>query len=175
MFSTLYSHHESSVFAMSNTSTFSILLTEAQNILTTSNDPLLSICNILKEQVAHYSWVGFYFMNDKTQTLEIGPYAGLKTQHTKIPYGKGICGQVASSAKMFVVDDVHEQDNYIACSLDTKAEIVAPVFFQDKLIGQIDIDSNVKKPFSKEDEDFLKALCNLIAEHPESFASHLPG
>ena len=160
---------------MNTSSVFSNLLIEASELLKSDDQPLLAICEILKEKLEHYSWVGFYFMNDATQTLEIGPYAGLKTEHTRIPYGKGICGQVASSAKMFVVDDVHEQDNYIACSLDTKAEIVAPVFFQDKLIGQIDIDSNIRKSFSKEDEDFLKALCNLIAEHPESFASHLPG
>lgn len=160
---------------MNTSSVFSNLLIEASELLKSDDQPLLAICEILKKKLEHYSWVGFYFMNDATQTLEIGPYAGLKTEHTRIPYGKGICGQVASSAKMFVVDDVHEQDNYIACSLDTKAEIVAPVFFQDKLIGQIDIDSNIRKSFSKEDEDFLKALCNLIAEHPESFASHLPG
>ena len=159
---------------MNTSSVFSNLLIEASELLKSDDQPLLAICEILKEKLEHYSWVGFYFMNDATQTLEIGPYAGLKTEHTRIPYGKGICGQVASSAKMFVVDDVHEQDNYIACSLDTKAEIVAPVFFQDKLIGQIDIDSNIRKSFSKEDENFLTKLCDLIAKYPSSFSSHLP-
>lgn len=158
---------------MNNSSVFSNLLIEASELLKSDDQPLLAICKILKEKLEHYSWVGFYFMNDATQTLEIGPYFGLKTEHTRIPYGKGICGQVANNAKTFVVDDVRAQDNYLACSIDTKAEIVVPLFFKNKLIGQIDIDSNVRKPFSKEDEDFLIALCNLIAEHPDSFSSHL--
>ncbi len=159
---------------MNNSSIFSKLLIEVKVLLKSGNQPLLAICEILKEQIEHYSWVGFYFMNDATQILEIGPYAGLKTEHTKIPFGKGICGQVANSAETFVVDDVHEQNNYLACSIDTKAEIVVPLFFENKLIGQIDIDSNVRKSFSKEDEAFLTKLCDLIAQHPSSFSSHLP-
>lgn len=153
---------------------FSILLEEMKEILATNKEPLMSICKLLNKKVDHYNWVGFYFMNDKTRTLEIGPYIGLKTDHTRIPYGKGICGQVANNAEIFVVEDVHQQDNYLACSLDTQAEIVVPLFLNEKLIGQIDIDSNDRSPFSTKDEDFLKSLCDLISMHPESFSSHLP-
>ena len=152
---------------------FSTLLDEARKILQTKQEPLRAICELLNAKVDHYNWVGFYFMNDETRTLEIGPYVGLKTEHTKIPYGKGICGQVANSAEIFVVDDVYEQDNYLACSLETQAEIVVPLFLNKKLIGQIDIDSNDRNPFSKKDEEFLKTLCDLIAKYPESFSSHL--
>jgi GAF domain-containing protein len=159
---------------MNNSTNFSILLNSVDEILKAKKEPLLSICELLNTHVDHYNWVGFYFMNDLTQTLEIGPYVGLKTEHTRIPYGKGICGQVANSAETFVVDDVHEEDNYLACSIDTKAEIVVPLFLDRKLIGQIDIDSNERNPFTKEDKEFLKALCDKISKYPKSYSSHLP-
>jgi GAF domain-containing protein len=159
---------------MKKTPDFSDLLKEASAILALKKNALMAICELLKTKVDYYNWVGFYFMNDSTQELQIGPYAGLKTEHTIITYGKGICGQVANSGQTFVVEDVKAQDNYLACSLDTQAEIVVPLFYNDKLIGQIDIDSNQRNPFSKKDEEFLEALCQLIAQYPDCFASHLP-
>ena len=158
---------------MTKTPDFSTLMKEAVKILESKKDPLLAICQLLNAKVVYYNWVGFYFMNDSTQILEIGPYIGLKTEHIKIPYGKGICGQVAKSGETFVVKDVNEQDNYLACSLNTQAEIVVPLFYNEKLIGQIDIDSHERNPFSEKDEAFLKSLCVLISQHPESFAIHL--
>ena len=77
---------------------------------------------------------------------------GKPTDHTVIPFGKGICGQVAVSNQNFMVPDVNAQDNYIACSIDVRSELVIPLFFEGKNIGQIDIDSNKIDPFSKEDE-----------------------
>jgi GAF domain-containing protein len=113
-------------------------------------------------------------MNDKKRILEIGPYIGAKTDHTEIAFGKGICGQVAVSGKTFVVDDVYAQDNYLACSIQTKAEIVVPLFSNDILIGQLDIDSHEKDPYSEEDVNFLESLCNLIAHKPELYTKYLP-
>ena len=127
-------------------------------------DALQSICELLKENVPHYNWVGFYFMDNETQTLKIGPYAGAKTDHVEIPYGTGICGQVAVSGKTFLVEDVSLQDNYLACSVQTKAEIVVPIFKGEELVGQIDIDSHKNNAFSSHDEDFLKQICDWIAE-----------
>ena len=87
----------------------------------------------------------------------------MPTDHTVIPFGKGICGQVAESNANFVVDDVKAQDNYIACSITVKAEIVVPIFVYGENIGQIDIDSNTANPFTEEDERFLEFVCEEVA------------
>jgi len=120
------------------------------------DEKLLQICQLLESNIDYYTWVGFYFANHETQTLHLGPYVGAATDHTVIPFGKGICGQVAVSNKNFVVPDVQAQDNYIACSFTVKSEIVVPLFVNGENIGQIDIDSNVLDPFTEEDERFLE-------------------
>ena len=117
---------------------------------------LQEICDLLKDNVPHYDWVGFYFKNGDKRELKLGPYAGEPTDHTIIPFGKGICGQVAESNQNFVVPDVTAQDNYIACSITVKAEIVVPLFVNGENIGQIDIDSNTADPFTADDERFLE-------------------
>ena len=127
------------------------------------NQTLTSICDALKSKIPHYDWVGFYFKNDKKRELVLGPYAGKPTDHSTIPFGKGICGQVAVNNKNFVVPDVQAQDNYIACSLEVKSEIVIPIFVKGENIGQIDIDSNTLNPFSKADETFLEFICAKVA------------
>ena len=114
-----------------------------------------AICELLQTSISYYDWVGFYFANHATQTLHLKTYAGLETDHTVIPFGKGICGQVAVSNENFVVANVEAQANYIACSIDVKSEIVIPLFKEGKNIGQIDIDSNTLDAFGKEDEEFL--------------------
>ena len=125
---------------------------------------LQGICQLLKESVPYYDWVGFYFKNGDKEELKLGPYAGEPTDHTIIPFGKGICGQVAVSNENFVVPDVKAQDNYIACSLNVKAEIVVPLFLNGKNVGQIDIDSNTANPFTVEDERFLEFVNNEVAK-----------
>ncbi len=127
------------------------------------NQTLTSICDALKSKIPHYDWVGFYFKNDKKRELVLGPYAGKPTDHSTIPFGIGICGQVAVNNKNFVVPDVQAQDNYIACSLEVKSEIVIPIFVKGENIGQIDIDSNTLNPFSKADETFLEFICAKVA------------
>ena len=127
------------------------------------NQTLTSICDALKSKIPHYDWVGFYFKNDNKRELILGPYAGKPTDHSTIPFGKGICGQVAVNNKNFVVPDVQAQDNYIACSLEVKSEIVIPIFVKGENIGQIDIDSNTPNPFSKADETFLEFICAKVA------------
>lgn len=125
---------------------------------------LTELCERLKAEVDYYTWVGFYFKNGDKNELKLGPYAGEPTDHTIIPFGKGICGQVAVSNKNFVVPDVSAQDNYIACSIHVKAEIVVPLFKDGENIGQIDIDSNVPDPFTEEDERFLEFVNEKVAE-----------
>lgn len=128
------------------------------------NDRLLNICELLKNNIEHYNWVGFYFKNGDKNELKLGPYVGAPTDHVIIPFGKGICGQVAVSNENFVVPDVAAQDNYIACSIDVKAEIVIPIFVNGENIGQIDIDSNTPDPFTEKDERFLEFICNKVSE-----------
>ena len=135
------------------------LVDNAQNVEQT----LLLICELLKSEIPYYDWVGFYFKNGDKKELKLGPYAGSATDHTIIPFGKGICGQVAVSNKNYVVPDVKAQDNYIACSLTVKSEIVIPLFVNGENIGQIDIDSNTLNPFTKEDEEFLEFVCAKVA------------
>ncbi len=128
------------------------------------NMRLQQICSLLREKISYYDWVGFYFKNGDKQELKLGPYSGAPTDHTIIPFGKGICGQVALSNENFVVPDVKAQDNYIACSINVKAEIVVPLFVNGENIGQIDIDSNTPDPFNREDEAFLEFVNKEVAK-----------
>lgn len=121
------------------------------------------VCDLLQSNIDYYDWVGFYMAHDTEPTLHLWSQAGEPTDHTVIPFGKGICGQVAVSNKNFVVDDVNAQDNYIACSIHVKSEVVIPLFKDGKNIGQIDIDSNTVKAFSDKDELFLEWINEQIA------------
>jgi GAF domain-containing protein len=127
------------------------------------DEKLQGICDYLQQNIAHYNWVGFYFTDSQSKTLHLGPFAGAPTEHTIIPFGKGICGQVAVSNQNFVVPDVNAQDNYIACSLTVKSEIVIPLFVNGKNIGQIDIDSHTLNAFTEDDERFLEQINQWIA------------
>ena len=148
--------------------TFEALQPKVTEITTNSSfsrdEKLLKICELLEQNISYYTWVGFYFANHETQTLHLGPYVGAETDHTVIPFGKGICGQVAVSNQNFVVPDVAAQDNYIACSFTVKSEIVVPLFANGINIGQIDIDSNVLDPFTKADEKFLEFVNQEVAK-----------
>ena len=119
---------------------------------------------VLDKQVPYYNWTGLYWMNDLKGQLELGAYVGEATDHTSIPYGRGICGQVALTGATFEVPDVQAQDNYLACSLATKSEIVVPIYLEEKLIGQIDIDSHELDPFKAEDHELLEWVAQFIAD-----------
>lgn len=134
------------------------------NATLTRDEKLLAVCQLLSDSVSYYNWVGFYFANYEAKTLHLGPYVGAETDHTVIPFGKGICGQVAVSNNNFVVPDVSAQDNYIACSFTVKSEIVVPLFVNGQNIGQIDIDSHVLDPFTEADERFLEFVNEEIAK-----------
>ena len=147
---------------------FNSLKPQIETIISNQNKTvdqrLFEICQLLEETIYYYNWVGFYFKNGDKQELKLGPYVGAPTDHTIIPFGKGICGQVAVSNKNFVVPDVKAQDNYIACSITVKAEIVVPIFVNGENIGQIDIDSNTLNPFTEEDERFLEFVCSKVSQ-----------
>ena len=142
------------------------LKNKVSEIITSKNktsEKLQAVCDYLKEEIAYYDWVGFYFKNGDRNELKLAEYAGEATEHTIIPFGKGICGQVALSNENFVVQDVQDQDNYISCGWKVKSEIVIPIFVNGDNIGQIDIDSHTVSPFTQQDEELLEFTCSLVA------------
>jgi GAF domain-containing protein len=136
------------------------ILSEQTNL----EEKLQAICNLLESETSYYDWVGFYFKNGDKDELKLAQYTGEETEHTIIPFGKGICGQVAVSNENFVVQDVSKQDNYISCGWKVKSEIVIPIFVNEENIGQIDIDSHTANVFTKEDEELLVFVCKKVAE-----------
>jgi GAF domain-containing protein len=125
---------------------------------------LQQVCDLLKSKVDYYDWVGFYFKNGTKNELKLAQFSGKPTNHTIIPFGKGICGQVAISDENFVAQDVSKQDNYIACSIDVKSEVVIPIFKNEENIGQIDIDSHQINPFTEKDIKLLEFVCELVSK-----------
>lgn len=124
---------------------------------------LLNTCKLLKDKVVHYDWVGFYLPDGQGSTLILDSYFGKATEHTAIPVGKGVCGQVAESKKLKIVQDVSQEGNYIACSIDVQSEIVVPILKDDKFVGEIDIDSHSPSPFTIDDEKFLTTVCQKLS------------
>lgn len=122
------------------------------------------ICNFLENEISYYDWVGFYFRNGDKEELKLAEFAGEPTDHTIIPFGKGICGQVAVSNENFIVQDVAEQSNYLSCNWKVKSEIVIPILVNGENIGQIDIDSHTLHPFGDDDEELLEFVCSKVAQ-----------
>lgn len=129
-----------------------------------ADDLLLQICTLLKQEVYHYDWVGFYILDPAKNELVLGPFVGKPTEHTHIPVGKGICGQVAASGETMVVQDVTQVENYISCGLDVQSEIVVPVLKNGKFVAELDIDSHSPAPFTNDDNVFLSKVCDLITD-----------
>jgi len=124
----------------------------------TSPDSLMqSIVSLLHEKLNNYNWVGFYMLEKEGShdILALGPFKGATTPHTRIPLNQGFCGAAASTGKTIVVDDVNSDSRYLACSLETRSEIVVPVFVHGKVVGELDIDSHSPAAFGPDD----RALC----------------
>lgn len=146
---------------------FNEILNQARSILKNnldSNAKLKEICALLKGQVPHYHWVGFYIADEPKKELVLGPFAGEPTVHTRINFGQGICGQAAERRRMFLVPDITKETNYLACSPKVKSEIVIPVFKRNKIVGELDIDSHVISAFTAEDKKFLEGISKMVAE-----------
>jgi L-methionine (R)-S-oxide reductase len=125
---------------------------------------------LLHERLLKYNWVGFYMLDESSQppVLVLGPFQGAMTPHTRIPLHQGICGAAASTGKTVVVDDVAKDPRYLACSLETKSEIVAPVFRRGKVAGEMDIDSHFPAAFSAEDREFVEYCAALVGKKLET-------
>lgn len=126
-------------------------------------EKLLKICKILNK-ISHYNWVGFYIADKEKKELHLSSFVGEPTEHKRIPFGRGICGRVAEEQKTLVIQDVLKEDNYLACSLKVKAEIVVPIFKNGEFVAELDIDSHELAPFGKEDKEFLEKVAEIVAE-----------
>ena len=115
-----------------------------------------AMVKLLHERMLKYNWVGFYMLEPgaKPPMLVLGAFEGAMTPHTRIPLNQGICGAAASSGQTVVVDDVSKDPRYLACSLETKSEIVVPVFVHGKVVGELDIDSHFPAAFTPEHQDW---------------------
>jgi L-methionine (R)-S-oxide reductase len=116
----------------------------------------------LKDALPHYSWVGIYILDGSE--LVLGPYLGKPSPHTRIPLNAGICGAAASEKATIVVDDVNSDPRYLACSLETRSEIVVPIMLGDTVLGEIDIDSDKPAAFTSADRELLEKVAGALAE-----------
>ena len=130
--------------------------------MTDGKAAMARVVNLLKARVPDYTWVGIYlcFSNE----LVLGPYEGKPSPHTRIPVGRGICGAAAAEKATIIVDDVNADPRYLACSVETKSEIVVPILRNGSVLGEIDVDSDRPAAFGPDDRRLLEALAALLAE-----------
>jgi len=117
---------------------------------------------LLQRERPHYAWVGVYLIENGE--LVLGPFVGKPTPHIRIPLNKGICGAAASSGKTLVVDDVRADPRYLACSLETRSEIVVPIARGGQVLGEIDIDSDAPAAFTDQDRSLLEEVALILAK-----------
>ena len=130
---------------------------------------MTSVVGLLAERLPKYDWVGFYMLEKGAAepVLALGPFVGAPTPHTRIPLNQGICGAAASSGRTIVVDDVHSDPRYLACSLETKSEIVAPIFARGEVVGELDIDSHFPAAFGPDDRRLVEHCARLVGRFLE--------
>lgn len=126
------------------------------------DDFLLESARAINRHFPHYNWIGFYFLKDGK--LHVGPYIGKPTPHTVIELDRGICGAAVSRGETIVVDDVNADPRYLACSLETRSEIVVPIQVDGDIIGELDIDSEAKAAFGDRDKELMEQVAELIGK-----------
>ncbi|MGP0099160.1 MAG: GAF domain-containing protein [Terriglobales bacterium] len=136
----------------------------------TADQLMEGICALLNQHMLKYNWVGFYMLEPGANppVLVLGHYRGAMTPHTRIPLNQGICGAAASSGKTVVVDDVSSDSRYLACSLETKSEIVVPVFLNGQVAGELDIDSHFPAAFATADRQLIEYCAQLVSKKLEN-------
>ena len=145
-----------------------LIIKKIKSILSNKDDwekKLFKICDIIKYNLKKYDWVGFYFSDLINKKLKLIAFSGEETEHTIIPFGRGVCGQVANSNKPLIIPNVKSEKNYISCNINVKSEIVVPILIDNINIGQIDVDSNTINAFSNMDKIFLEEICELVSKN----------
>jgi L-methionine (R)-S-oxide reductase len=135
-----------------------------------STELMAAVAALLHDKLVKYNWVGFYMIEKEAtrDMLVLGPFRGTMTPHTRIPLNQGICGAAASSGKTIIVDDVNADSRYLACSIETKSEIVVPVFVKGKVAGELDIDSHFPAAFGPDDRKLCEHAAALVGKFLES-------
>lgn len=133
---------------------------EAIGAAATAGQAMQAAVALLKEQ-PDYSWVGIYLLDGNE--LVLGPYLGKPSPHTRIPLGRGICGAAATEKQTIVVDDVNADPRYLACSVETRSEIVSPIMLNGVVLGEIDIDSDKLAAFGDEDRRLVESVAAMLA------------
>jgi GAF domain-containing protein len=146
-------------------STHDDVLTEARRAVQQAPDAtraLEATVSTLEARMPDYTWVGVYLLDGNE--LVLGPYVGKPSPHTRIPLGRGICGAAAAEKATIVVDDVNADPRYLACSVDTRSEIVVPILHDGEVLGEIDVDSDRGAAFGDADRTMLEAVAALLAD-----------
>ena len=145
-------------------------VTQLAQTASSAQELMQALVKLLHHRMLKYNWVGFYMLEPGAQPpmLALGAFEGAMTPHTRIPLNQGICGAAASSGETVVVDDVNKDPRYLACSLETKSEIVVPVFAHGKVIGELDIDSHFPAAFTQEHKEFVQHCALLVGKKLEA-------
>ncbi len=145
-------------------------VTELVPAVPTANELMQKVVKLLHDRMLKYNWVGFYMLEPgaKPPVLVLGAFEGAMTPHTRIHLNQGICGAAASSGQTVVVDDVSKDPRYLACSLETKSEIVVPVFVKGKVVGELDIDSHFPAAFTQEHQELVQYCAMLVGRKLEA-------
>ena len=145
-------------------------VTALAEALPTAKALMHGVCKLLHDRMLKYNWVGFYMLETGTKPpiLVLESFVGAMTPHTRIPLNQGICGAAASSGQTVVVDDVRKDPRYLACSLETKSEIVVPVFAHGKVVGELDIDSHFPAAFTPEHQELVQHCAVLVGKKLEA-------
>ena len=129
-----------------------------------ADDVLQAVVDVLHDRFDHYSWVGIYLVDG--DELVLGPWNGPQaTEHSRIPIGQGICGSAASTGQTEVVDDVNADERYLACFPSPRSEIVVPIAYEGRVVGEIDIDSDRPAAFGEDDRALLERIAVLISPY----------
>ncbi|MGA2414719.1 MAG: GAF domain-containing protein [Candidatus Sulfotelmatobacter sp.] len=146
-----------------------IEIAQLANSARTADDLMQGVCKLLHDRMLKYNWVGFYMLEPGANPpmLVLGAFVGAMTPHTRIPLHQGICGAAASSGKTIVVDDVAKDPRYLACSLETKSEIVVPIFVNGQVAGELDIDSHFAAAFGLGDQKLVQYCAEVVGKKLE--------
>ncbi len=141
----------------------------------TVEDLMTYIVGRLQEYLPKYNWVGFYLIEKShlpgvDPVLVLGPFVGAETPHKRIPLNQGICGAAATTGRTVVVDDVNSDTRYLACSLETKSEIVVPISVRGEVVGELDIDSHSRAAFQQDDRELCEHAARLVGHYLERTA-----
>lgn len=140
------------------------LLNDLTSAVTNAPDAtaaMTEVVQMLQARLPYYTWAGIYLLEG--DTLVLGPYVGKPSPHTRIPLGRGICGAAATEKATIIVDDVNADPRYLACSIETKSEIVVPIMDGDQVLGELDIDSDRPAAFGTDDRALLEAVAAALA------------